>query len=162
MRTTTLSLAAALLLAGCGGADEDPPATSATTTSTTTSTTTPVPGQTTSGSTGRTEDESHDHDHDHGEDPGHLDIACEAELAAMQGDGSGAKVLSASVTPGLTCQEAVPAVRALDAAAPFGEAPATLEAESFTCETSTDEFEGQPIEVFRCEDDRGTLVWVRG
>lgn len=160
MRTTTLSLAAALLLAGCGGADEDPAATSATTTSTTTSTTTPVPGQTTSGSTGRTEDESHDHDH--GEDPGHLDIACEAELAAMQGNGSGAKVLSASVTPGLTCQEAVPAVRALDAAAPFGEAPATLEAESFTCETSTDEFEGQPIEVFRCEDDRGTLVWVRG
>ena len=160
MRTTTLSLAAALLLAGCGSADEDPPATSATTTSTTTSTTTPVPGQTTSGSTGRTEDESHDHDH--GEDPGHLDIACEAELAAMQGDGTGAKVLSASVTPGLTCQEAVPAVRALDATAPFGEAPATLEAESFTCETSTDEFEGQPIEVFRCEDDRGTLVWVRG
>ena len=160
MRTTTLSLAAALLLAGCGDADEDPAATSATTTSTTTSTTTPVPGQTTSGSTGRTEDESHDHDS--GEDPGHLDIACEAELAAMQGDGSGAKVLSASVTPGLTCQEAVPAVRALDAAAPFGEAPATLEAESFTCETSTDEFEGQPIEVFRCEDDRGTLVWVRG
>ena len=160
MRTTTLSLAAALLLAGCGGADEDPSATSATTTSTTTSTTTPVPGQTTSGSTGRTEDESHDHDH--GEDPGHLDIACEAELAAMQGNGSGAKVLSASVTPGLTCQEAVPAVRALDAAAPFGAAPATLEAESFTCETSTDEFEGQPIEVFRCEDDRGTLVWVRG
>lgn len=160
MRTTTLILAAALLLAGCGGADEDPAATSATTTSTTTSTTTPVPGQTTSGSTGRTEDESHDHDS--GEDPGHLDIACEAELAAMQGDDSGAKVLSASVTPGLTCQEAVPAVRALDAAAPFGEAPATLEAESFTCETSTDEFEGQPIEVFRCEDDRGTLVWVRG
>ena len=80
----------------------------------------------------------------------------------MQGDGSGAKVLSASVTPGLTCQEAVPAVRTLDAAAPFGEAPATLEAASFTCETSTDEFEGQPIEVFRCEDDRGTLVWVRG
>lgn len=160
MRTTTLSLAAALLLAGCGGADEDPAATSATTTSTTTSTTTPVPGQTTSGSTGRTEDESHDHDH--GEDPGHLDIACEAELAAMQGNGSGAKVLSASVTPGLTCQEAVPAVRTLDAAAPFGEAPATLEAASFTCETSTDEFEGQPIEVFRCEDDRGTLVWVRG
>lgn len=160
MRTTTLSLAAALLLAGCGGADEDSAATSATTTSTTTSTTTPVPGQTTSGSTGRTEDESHDHDH--GEDPGHLDIACEAELAAMQGNGSGAKVLSASVTPGLTCQEAVPAVRTLDAAAPFGEAPATLEAASFTCETSTDEFEGQPIEVFRCEDDRGTLVWVRG
>ena len=80
----------------------------------------------------------------------------------MQGNGSGAKVLSASVTPGLTCQEAVPAVRTLDAAAPFGEAPATLEAASFTCETSTDEFEGQPIEVFRCEDDRGTLVWVRG
>lgn len=154
MRTATPILtAAAILLAGCGGADDGAA------TSTTTSTSAPTPGQPTSGSTGRSDEQSHD---DHGEDPGHLDVACEAELASMQGGASGAEVLSASVAPDLTCQEAVPAVKALDAVAAFGEAPRTVEAEGFTCETSTDEFDGRTIEVFRCEDDRGTLIWVRG
>lgn len=147
MRTTTLTLAAAaLLLAGCGGDSETGTAGSPTTAVTS--------------ATSPTTDEHQDHDEEHEDhDEGHVDTACEADLAAMQGEDG--QVLSASVEPDLTCADAVPVVTAVNALHPVGEAPASFEAEGLTCETEDDDFEGTPIEVFRCTDERGTIVWAR-
>ena len=145
MRTTTLTLAAAaLLLTGCGGDDE--PA----------DTTTTVASSSASPTTEELDADAEEHE-DH--DDGHVDTACEAELAAMQGDDG--QVLSASVEPELTCPEAVPVVTAVNALHPVGEAPAELSAEGFECTVEQDDPDGMRVEVFRCTDDRGTLVWAR-
>lgn len=145
MRTTTLTLAAAaLLLTGCGGDDE--PA----------DTTTTVASSSASPTTEELDADDEEHE-DH--DDGHVDTACEAELAAMQGDDG--QVLSASVEPELTCPEAVPVVTAVNALHPVGEAPAGLRAEGFECTVEQDDPDGMRVEVFRCTDDRGTLVWAR-
>lgn len=147
MRTTTLTLAAAaLLLTGCGG-DDEPADTTTTVASSSASPTTEELG------------EDHDDEEHEDHDDGHVDTACEAELAAMQGDDG--QVLSASVEPELTCPEAVPVVTAVNALHPVGEAPAELRAEGFECTVEQDDPDGMRVEVFRCTDDRGTLVWAR-
>ena len=148
MRTTTLTMAlAALALGGCSADDPAEAGTSP---------------ATSAASPSGTHGEDHEHEHagehdDH--DPGHLDTACEAELAELQGEDG--EVLSASVEPDLTCPEAVPVITSVNALHPVGEAPATLTAEGFECSVEQDEPDGMEVEVFRCTDDRGTVVWAR-
>ena len=152
---------AALALAGCGTDDPTPAATGSSSSSSMTS-------ASSSSSPAAEEDhddehegeEGHEHEGEHEADD-HLDVACEAELSQMQGEEGSGQVLSASVEPDLTCAQAVPVVTAINALHPVGEAPATLTAQGFECEVEQDDPDGMQVEVFRCTDDRGVVVWAR-
>lgn len=149
-RAILVLLLAALGLSACGSDDGGGSAGTASTSSPAASSTSPS-------------DQDHEHPSEGAEhedhDPGHVDTACEAELAELQGDDG--QVLSASVEPDLTCTDAVPVITAINALHPVGDAPATLSAEGFECTVEQDEPDGMQVEVFRCTDDRGTVVWAR-
>ncbi|WP_201465489.1 hypothetical protein [Janibacter melonis] len=161
VRSPFVLVLAAVALAGCGTDDQAPAATGSSSSSSTSST------SASSSSTPVTE-EDHGDEHEHeGEDgheheaDDHLDVACEAELSQMQGEEGSGQVLSASVEPDLTCTQAVPVVTAINALHPVGKAPATLTAQGFECEVEQDDPDGMQVEVFRCTDDRGVVVWAR-
>ncbi|MCB5992524.1 hypothetical protein [Janibacter melonis] len=176
---------AALALAGCGTDDPAPAATGSSSSSSTTSassSSSPAADEDHEGEEGHEHEgedghehegedghehegeEGHEHEgedgHEHEADD-HLDVACEAELSQMQGEEGSGQVLSASVEPDLTCAQAVPVVTAINALHPVGEAPATLTAQGFECEVEQDDPDGMQVEVFRCTDDRGVVVWAR-
>ncbi|MCM3556559.1 hypothetical protein M3697_15850 [Janibacter melonis] len=154
---------AALALAGCGTDDPTPAATGSSSSSSMTS-------ASSSSSPAAEEDhddehegeEGHEHEGEHEHEAyDHLDVACEAELSQMQGEEGSGQVLSASVEPDLTCAQAVPVVTAISALHPVGGAPTTLTAKGFECEVEQDDPDGMQVEVFRCTDDRGVVVWAR-
>ncbi|MBD5829713.1 hypothetical protein DXX98_02600 [Janibacter melonis] len=160
---------AAVALAGCGTDDPAPAATgssSSSSTSPTSASSSSAPAAEEDHDAEHEGEEGHDHEaegeegHEHEADD-HLDVACEAELSQMQGEEGSGQVLSASVEPDLTCVQAVPVVTAINALHPVGEAPATLTAKGFECEVEQDDPDGMQVEVFRCTDDRGVVVWAR-
>ncbi|WP_191564779.1 hypothetical protein [Janibacter melonis] len=159
VRSPFVLVLAAVALAGCGSDDPAPAATGSSSSSSTSS-------SSASSSSAPAAEEDHDDEHE-GEDgheheaDDHLDVACEAELSQMQGEGGSGQVLSASVEPDLTCAQAVPVVTAISALHPVGEAPTTLTAKGFECEVEQDDPDGMQVEVFRCTDDRGVVVWAR-